>query len=81
MGIMLWRVLYKRQELLRLREHMGSQPVFGGLRVAHLFQFLCFVICLVCLGPVCVSIVDSVSGLSIPDYSFEPLTKCSKQYY
>ena len=35
---------YKRQELLTLCEHMGSPPVFGGVRVAHLFfSFLCVV--------------------------------------
>ena len=36
-----WRVLYKKQELLILREHLSSPPVFGGVRVAHLFSFLC----------------------------------------
>ena len=37
----------KKQELLTLREHLGSPPVFGEVRVAH-FIFLCdvFVICL-----------------------------------
>jgi hypothetical protein len=44
----------KKQELLTLREHLSSLPVFGGVRVAHLFIFLCcvfvlfvFVLCLV----------------------------------
>ena len=36
-----WRVPYKRQELLTLREHMSSPLVFGGVCVAHLFSFLC----------------------------------------
>jgi hypothetical protein len=36
-----WRVSYQRQELLTLREHLGSPPVFGGVCVAHLFSFLC----------------------------------------
>jgi hypothetical protein len=42
------------QELLTLREQLCSPLVFGGIRVAHLFSFLCcvfdlfvFVLCLV----------------------------------
>ena len=59
------------QELLIIREHLGSPPVFGGVRVAHRFSFLCCVFCFVCLGPVsCVINVASVSGLFILDYSF-----------
>ena len=49
-----WWVSYKRQELLTLREHLCSPPVFSGVRVAHRFSFLCcvfvlfvFVLCLV----------------------------------
>jgi hypothetical protein len=34
-----WRVSYKRQWLLGLREHMGSFPIFGGVRVAYLLSF------------------------------------------
>ena len=34
----LYRVSYKKQELFIFREHMR---VFGGVRVAHLFSFLC----------------------------------------
>jgi hypothetical protein len=37
-----WRMSYKRQELLTLREHMVSPPVF--IRYAHLFSFLCDVV-------------------------------------
>ena len=45
-------VSYKKQELLTFREHQGSPPVFGGIHVAHLFNFLSgvlfvFVLCLV----------------------------------
>jgi len=29
--------------LITFREHVGSLPVFGGVRVAHLFGFLCCV--------------------------------------
>ena len=30
--------------LITFREHVGSLPVFGGVRVAHLFDFLCCVL-------------------------------------
>jgi hypothetical protein len=44
---------------------MGSHPVFGGVRVEHLFSVL---FCFVCLRSVSyVSIVVSVFGLSILD--------------
>ena len=36
-----WQVFCKRQELAILREHLASPPVFDGVRVAHLFSFLC----------------------------------------
>jgi hypothetical protein len=57
MSITEW-VSYKRQELLALRGHLGSPPVFGGIRVAHLFSFLCYIFA--CRRP-----VYCVSGLSI----------------
>ena len=70
-----WHVSYKRQELLILPEYLGSLPIFGGVSVAHLFNFLCrvafcvflvFVQCLVCqMLPVsCVPNVASVFVLS-----------------
>ena len=34
-------VSYKMQELLALRGHLASLPGFGGVRVAHLYSFLC----------------------------------------
>ena len=34
---------YKRQELFLLRDDLGSLPDFDGVRVAHLFSFLCCV--------------------------------------
>ena len=54
-----WWVSYKGQELLILREHLCSPQILCGVRVAHLFSFLCcvlwvffalfiFVLCLVC---------------------------------
>jgi hypothetical protein len=49
---------YERQELLSIRERLGSHPVFGGVHVARLvwfyvlccvsFLFLIFVLCIVC---------------------------------
>ena len=67
------RVSYKKQELLILREHLGSPPVFGGVHVAHLLSCLCCVVllCFGCLHPVsCVPNVASFSGLSIFDCPF-----------
>jgi hypothetical protein len=43
----------KKQELLTFREHQGSPPVFGGIHVAHLFNFLSGVF-LFCLSSSCV---------------------------
>jgi hypothetical protein len=43
----IWQVLYKRQELLTLREHMGSLPVFRGVRVAIFFLVFCVLFVLV----------------------------------
>jgi hypothetical protein len=55
-----------------IREHLGSPPVFGGVRVVHRFSFLCCVFCFVCLGPVsCIPNVASFSGLSIFDCPFD----------
>jgi len=36
-----------------IREHHGSYPVIGGVRVAHLFSFVCCVV-LFCLSSSCV---------------------------
>ena len=59
---------YKKQELLTLREHPGLPVVFCRVRVAHLFSFLCCVICFICLPLVsCVPNVSCLSGLSILD--------------
>jgi hypothetical protein len=44
--------IFKRQELLTLREHLGSSPVFGGVRVVHLSIFLCCGFYFVFLRPV-----------------------------
>jgi hypothetical protein len=47
-----WQVSYKKQELLTFREHLGSPPIFGVVRVVHLLSCLCwvlfvFILCLV----------------------------------
>ena len=39
-----------RQELLTLREHTSLQPVFGGVRVAHLFSYLCCIVFCILFG-------------------------------
>ena len=79
-----WREFYKRQELLTLCEHLSSPAVFGEVRVAHLFSFLCCVFCFVCLRPV--SCVPKVSGFSILDRPFGFLSRLfelsnRKQHY
>jgi hypothetical protein len=49
---------------------MVSHPVFGGVRVAHLFSCLCcFAFILIRLVS-CVPNVASVSGMSILGYPF-----------
>ena len=74
------QVSYRKKELFALREHMGSAPVFGRVRVTHRFNFLCFAFCLVCFRPVsCVSNITSVSWLSILDCPFGFLQWLSKQ--
>jgi hypothetical protein len=41
------RVSYKKRELLTLREHLSSPPVYGVVYVANLFSFLqCHIMCL-----------------------------------
>ena len=39
----------KGKELLTLRNHMGSTPVYDRVRVALIFNFLCVLFCCVCL--------------------------------
>jgi len=46
-------------------------PVVRRVRVAHLFRFLCYDFCVICLRPLsCVPNVACVSRLSILDYPF-----------
>ena len=57
---------YKIQEL-------DSPQVFGGFHVAHLFSFVLWFLCFVCLGPVsCVPNVTIVSRLSLNFIHFKP---------
>ena len=46
-------VIYKRQELITVHEHLDTFPVIGGVLVAHHFSFLCFVFfsssCVICI--------------------------------
>ena len=47
---------YKKQVLLTLREHPISPRLFGGVRVANLFNFLCYqIMCLYVLSCVVIS--------------------------
>lgn len=57
---------YQKQDLLTLREHFGSPPVFGGDRVAHIF--ICFVLGFFYVSLRHVTNIATVSGLSISDY-------------
>ena len=50
---------YKKQELLTLPEHMGSQPVFERIRLFRIVYLR---------SVSCVTNVASVSGLTILDY-------------
>ena len=73
------RVSCKKQKSLTLREHLDLPLVFGGVRVAHLFSFLCCVCRFVCLR----SNVASVSWLSIiarSVFSHVYLVKLRKMY-
>jgi len=65
------RVCYKKQKFRILPENLCSSPVFDGIRVTHLFSFVCCVFCFVCLQPVsCVLNVASVFGMCILDCPF-----------
>jgi hypothetical protein len=67
-------MFYEKHELSTLCEHMGSPLVFGEVRVAHRFSFLCsvvfyvlfvFVLCLVCpMLPVVLDCLRPVSCVS-----------------
>ena len=75
------RVSCKSQKLLTLRKHLGSSPMCGGVRLAHLFSFLCC-FCFVCPRPVSyVPNVANVSGLSILYLLFDVLKRLFIYYY
>ena len=50
LSLSIYELSYKKQELFTILEHMISPPVLGGVRVAHLFSFLCCVLLLSCLS-------------------------------
>jgi hypothetical protein len=58
-------VYYSRVDNLRysISQRLGSHPVFGGVRVTHLFSFLCCMFCFVCLCPM--SCVPNDASFSI----------------
>ena len=60
----------KRQELLTLRENLGSPSDFWRVRSAHLIFSWCCVCVFVCVPFSCLPNVASVSGLSILDCPF-----------
>jgi len=60
------RVSYKRQELLTLREHLGSPPVFGGSR------FLVFVVVCVCVICFVLCLVYPMLSVSLVVHSLSP---------
>lgn len=66
-----WRVPYKRQEQLTLREHLSSSQVVGRVCVTHLCRLLGCVVFFVCFCFVLFSVcVGSVSGMSILAYPY-----------
>ena len=67
-------VILKKPELITVCQHLGSCPVFGVVRVAHLYSLMCCVF-LFCLSSSCVPFVASFSGLSILDYPFDFLKR------
>jgi hypothetical protein len=72
-----WRVSYKRQELLILREHMGSSILFWLGPCCTSFEFLhcvCVLLFAVVMYLVC-SILSVSLGFSIPSYHFHLFLK------
>ena len=67
------RVSYKKQELLTLRENLGSPPVFGGVHVAHLLGFLCFVLFCFVLFVFVMCLVYSMLSVTLDCPSWFPL--------
>jgi hypothetical protein len=63
--------IYKQQGLPTLREHQNSPPVFGGVRVAHLFSFLCWPF-------MCLCVLSSVLWCSL---QFSQKKRCSVRDY
>jgi len=70
--------IFKRQELLTLRVHLSSSPVFGGVRVVHLSIFLCCGFCFVFLRPV--SCIPNVASCFLDCLFLMAPSVCSKVY-
>jgi hypothetical protein len=67
------RVSYKKQELLTLREHLGSPPVFFvGVHVGYLFSFMCCVLCVFVLFLMCPTLPVSLDCPFLIAPSFYP---------
>ena len=60
----------ERRGLLTNRGCLGTPPVFGEVRVANFFGFLCCVFVVVCLHPV--SYVPGIDGFSRLSMSYVP---------
>ena len=66
-------VSYKKQELLTLREHLGSPPVFFvGVHVGYLFSFMCCVLCVFVLFLMCPTLPVSLDCPFLIAPSFYP---------
>ena len=61
------RVSYKRKELYFFREHLGSPPIFGRVRLAHHFSFQWFCVLFVSCSVSCVPNAANVYVLSKRD--------------
>ena len=48
-----WRVSFKKQELLNLRQHLGSPSGFGEVCDAHPYSLLCCVFCVLFVVVLC----------------------------
>jgi hypothetical protein len=58
-----------QHDKITIREHLGSSPVFGGVRVLHLFRILCSVVCLCFVCPRAVPSMSTMLPVSL-DCSF-----------
>ena len=66
----IWRVSDEGHELLILREHLGWPPVSCGVRLPHLFSFLCCVVFFLCLFSSCVLCIQCCQCVWLPPFFF-----------